>query len=151
MALVRLIYFSEFGLDLNRAPMIQQLCEILDASERNNAANGITGALAFDSEWFVQVLEGALDDVWATYKRIELDPRHANIRFVEMATVPSRRFGDWRMGCAELAKHEAVFAPYLHSGRFKPATMSGDKIVSMMMDLSSGCFARPSKSVPLAA
>ena len=152
MAIVRLIYFSDFCIELDSGTMSQQLSDILDASERNNAANGVTGALVFDSKWFVQVLEGKLDDVWSTYKKIERDPRHANVSFVEMVTVPSRRFGDWRMGCAEsLAKHDAVFAPYLYGGRFVPANMAGDTILSMMMDLSSGYFARPSISAPVPA
>ena len=146
MAIVRLIYFSKVQADTD----ICQISEILEASERNNAARGLTGALVFDSEWFVQVLEGRLDDVWATYKVIERDPRHANISFVEMVTVPSRRFGDWRMGCAERsAKHDAVFAPYLYDGRFQPANMAGDTILSMMVDLSSSCFVRPPTSVSL--
>jgi hypothetical protein len=84
------------------------------------------------------LLEGTLDDVWSTYKRIELDPRHANIRFVEMVTVPSRRFGDWWMGCAErVTKHEAVFAHYLYNGQFVFANMASEMILYMMEDLSS--------------
>lgn len=151
MSLVRLIYFSECRMERKNSPVLQQLNEILDASERNNAANAITGALIFDAKWFVQLLEGTLDDVWATYKRIEMDPRHDNVRFVEMVTVPSRRFGDWCMGYGErAARHEAVFAPYLYEGRFVPANMSGGMILSMMLDLSSS-FVRPSSTEPLAA
>ncbi len=141
MAIVRLIYLSDFLLDLKRGVMLEQLADILDASNRNNSANGITGALVFDKKWFVQVLEGSLEAVWATYKRIEHDPRHANVRFVEMLAVPSRRFCDWRMACAErIAQTEAVFAPYLLDGRFEPANMGGNMILSMMLDLSLGGF-----------
>ncbi len=147
MAIVRLIYFSDFRIDVKNGQMSQKITEIIDVSERNNAAKGITGALVFDRNWFVQVLEGAMDDVWETFKTIERDPRHVNIRFVEMITVPSRRFSDWRMGCAErVTQHDAVFAPYLYDGRFEPANMSGDMIVSMMVDLSSKCFVPPFSS-----
>lgn len=152
VAIVRLIYFSEVRIEREQGLLIEQLNKILDASKRNNAANNISGALVFDTEWFVQALEGRLDDVWATYKRIGVDPRHANIRFVEMVTVPSRRFGNWCMGCGErAAKHDAVFAPYLYEGKFRPANMSGDMILSMMEDLSSCFFGPPSSPMPLSA
>jgi hypothetical protein len=55
-----------------------------------------------------------------------------------MVTVPSRRFGDWWMGCAErVTKHEAVFAHYLYNGQFVFANMASEMILYMMEDLSS--------------
>ena len=146
MATVRLIYFSEICIDNENIPMIEQLNQILDAAQKFNSTKNITGALIFDNKWFVQVLEGTLEDVWALYKKIELDPRHVNIRFVEMLTVPSRRFSHWSMGYAERTEQSAaVFAPYLYDGKFEPAYMASERIMSLMVDVSSS-FDRPSAS-----
>ncbi len=147
MSLVRLIYISDVRIDLKNGPMLAQLRDILDASDRNNSAYGITGGLVFDSESFVQVLEGTLESVWSTYKRIERDSRHDHVKFVEMSAVPSRRFGDWFMGCAErVSQHDEIFAPYLYRGRFEPAYMPAGMIMSLMSDLSARCFAPPTTS-----
>lgn len=138
MAIVRLIYFSEFRVDINKGTMLLQVNDILDSSRRNNYKNNITGALVFDDNWFIQVLEGAPDDVWTLYKKIELDRRHANIQFLEMRSVPTRRFGNWLMGFAErVGKHAAIFAPYLYNGKFEPSYMTSELILSLMLDLSS--------------
>ncbi len=144
MTIVRLIYFSELSIDAKNGSMIDQINKILVSSQKWNQIKNITGALIFDSKWFVQVLEGDLDEVWNLYRKIESDPRHVNSRFVEMVTVPSRRFSDWSMGYAERSEQSAaVFAPYLYDGKFEPAFMSGDRIMSLMVDVSS-TFARPS-------
>ena len=143
MTLARLIYFSENKIKASKGQVLENLNEILDAANRNNQAQGITGALVFDSHWFVQVLEGERDDVWSAFVRIERDPRHTNVQFVEMAAVLTRRFGDWWMGCVQRADElDAVFAPYLFSGQFRPDFMSGATILSLMLDVSTGFLVR---------
>lgn len=72
--LTRLIYSSENQLG-NR--MIGDLNEILDVSMRNIEKFGITGALLFDTLWFVQILEGDREAVSTTLRRIIDDERHA--------------------------------------------------------------------------
>jgi hypothetical protein len=145
MSLVRLCYVSQNRVDFRKGSMISQLGDVLDAAERYNARHGITGALVFDRDWFVQVLEGQLHAVWAVFDRLARDKRHSNIRFVEMKEACSRRFGDWWMGCAERnARTEPAFLPYLSDGRFAPMTMSADAILSLLLDLGLVGFQRRS-------
>ena len=152
MDIVRLIYFSEYRIDPSKGPVFTQLTEILDASNRNNQAKNITGALLFDNNWFVQCLEGALNDVWTTFQRIEQDHRHANVSFLEMAKIPSRRFGNWWMwGAQKTEENAALFEPYLYNGRFMPDNMAPNVILSLLMDLAWNGFTRDlaaSKVVP---
>ncbi len=139
MALARLIYFSRYRLDLRDGRMTDQLNALLAASQRNNMVNGITGCLIIDSEWFVQALEGEVNTVWLTYKRIEPDNRHDDVRFVEMAAAQTRSFGEWWMGCAERnATNEASFAPYLRAGRFNPPALKTSELSSLLTDLAIG-------------
>lgn len=136
MGLVSLVYFSQHRLDTRSASMGVQLDDILVSATRNNAARGITGALVFDSEHFVQVLEGELDVVWATFRKLEQDERHHNVQFVEMEALPNRYFGNWAMGCGE-RNHETskIFAPYLRGGKWVPGGMTGTELLSLLMDL----------------
>jgi hypothetical protein len=75
--------------------MSHQVDEILRVSTINNEARAITGSLIFDRDWFVQVLDGRLEDVWGTFRHIFPDSRHTDVRFVEMLAVPHRLFGNW--------------------------------------------------------
>ncbi len=57
--LTRLVYHSENHLGAVGGTMIADLNAILDVSNRNNEKAGITGALLFDTLWFVQILEAS--------------------------------------------------------------------------------------------
>jgi hypothetical protein len=52
--LFRAVYISTARHDLRD----EELATLLDVSRRNNAARGITGALAYHDHAFIQVLEG---------------------------------------------------------------------------------------------
>src|SRR3569623_1960964 len=71
--------------------------EILDASRRNNKADGITGLLLYDGYRFLQALEGEPHRVQRAYERIKADPRHRAIVMLSSYEVTARSFGDWSM------------------------------------------------------
>jgi hypothetical protein len=147
--MLRLIYVSEFNIDTAEAPLLVQLNAILDSANRHNERNGITGVLVFDRNWFVQLLEGEERAVRDTYRRLEADPRHRGIRFVEAVAVPGRLFGQWWMGCAERGPaNEAIFAPFLLRGRFQPNTMSGAELLALLTALGQAGLRR---TLPVAA
>ncbi len=143
MPLARLIYVSRNTIGATRSSMSHQVDEILRVSTINNEARAITGSLIFDRDWFVQVLEGRLDEVWRTFKKILPDPRHNEIRFIEMLAVPQRLFGNWWMGSGERNRTTApVFAPYLRDGQFRPADMTGPELLALLQDLPRLGYAR---------
>lgn len=80
--LTRLIYHSENHLGM-AGSMIPELNEILDISNRKNEQSGITGALIFDSLWFVQILEGDREAVSRTLCRIVADQRHDAVTIMD--------------------------------------------------------------------
>ena len=53
--------------------------DILIASVRNNARDGITGFLVCDGAFFAQALEGPADRVEACFQRIAADPRNQDV------------------------------------------------------------------------
>ena len=143
MALTRLIYFSEYRISVAAKRPMQVLNEILDSSIRNNQPRNVTGALIFDSDWFVQTLEGERADVLAIFKKIEQDKRHAHVTLVEVKSVDERHFGNWWMGAlVRNSKTAAIFDPYLRDGRFDPANMTGDEILSLTIALAEAGVGR---------
>ncbi|MEW4449349.1 BLUF domain-containing protein [Qipengyuania sp. JC766] len=70
---------------------------ILQSAMRRNAHVGITGFLLYNGRNFLQVLEGASEDLNALMRRIGSDPRHSGIVKIDDARVEDRTFPDWAM------------------------------------------------------
>lgn len=90
--LMQLIYFSRpFGFD------DLALVGILASAERNNARDGITGALICREDIFIQMLEGPGDNVQAAFERIQIDDRHTDVVLISLQAAAERFFPDWAM------------------------------------------------------
>ena len=139
MHLVRLIYYSENRLDSAERSQLETLKDILDASKRNNARRGITGALVFDDFWFYQALEGERDAVWKAFTAIIDDPRHGDIVLAECTAIETRLFGQWAMRLAKPnAVTRSIFERFTVAGLVRPHLMSSTD----MLDILAGSMAR---------
>lgn len=96
----RLLYCSRNTMSGSLEEQQLEITQILAKSRTNNSANGITGALVFNSGFFAQVLEGPLHKVEQTFERIQRDMRHGEISVLECTLVSSRDFPEWSMAYA---------------------------------------------------
>ncbi|CAN5413434.1 hypothetical protein BH09ACT1_BH09ACT1_09240 [soil metagenome] len=86
-------------------PMAEgDIVEILTQSRANNTSLGLTGALLYHRQRFVQILEGPEDVVLTKYRTIGLDPRHRNIHELSREKIESRQFPEWTMGFRPLSQ-----------------------------------------------
>ena len=137
MAVTRLIYYSQNHIDPAAGSMFRALNSILGASNRNNQQAGLTGALIFDDQWFLQILEGDREAVWRTFERIRDDERHDSAIVAEVIEADARIFGNWWMGIAtRTAKSEHLFTPFSREGRFDPTRMSAAQILTLITGVS---------------
>jgi hypothetical protein len=144
--LTRLIYHSENHLGANGDRMIPKLNAILDVSNRNNARDGITGALLFDTLWFIQILEGERAAVSATLHRIMGDERHTDVVIMDARPADARLFGRWWMGLAMLRGNEQLLlARYGLGTRLDPRRMTGEQVLALAQDLSGSLDLRASQ------
>ena len=97
MTIHRLLYRSDMDLDGTAAGIQQQVVEIVRLAEAHNAANGLTGALLHTRGVFIQVLEGPLPVVEATFERICCDLRHRRVELLELVQAEGRVFEEWAM------------------------------------------------------
>lgn len=89
----QIIYSSE-----SATPMqMDDLEEILVQARRNNARNGITGALVYVDGVFLQILEGESPTVQQLMAKISTDVRHETITVLKERVVPVAMFADWKM------------------------------------------------------
>ena len=133
MVVTRLIYYSQNHV----GPTVRELSSILNASERNNRPLGITGALIFDRQWFLQLLEGEREKVWHTFTRISEDERHSDVVVAEVIETEARVFGSWWMGVAardDTSEH--AFMPFLRDGRFDPPQMAASDMLLLLKNMS---------------
>lgn len=79
-----------------------EIDELLTTSRQRNAEREITGVLLVRQRHVMQILEGPDQGVRDLYRRIEEDPRHADVTTVWTSSSPERRFPDWSMGYEDL-------------------------------------------------
>lgn len=75
---------------------------LLQQARENNIRLGITGALLFDGERFVQLLEGPSEDIAGLVARLRVDDRHHGFELLGQGPVPARRYRRWVSGYVEL-------------------------------------------------
>ncbi len=107
-SLHRIIYVSRSLLRGDEDQVAVELRRILAVSRRNNASEGVTGALLLGQGSFAQVLEGPMVAVERAFERIQDDPRHADLVVVEVGAVDARAFPDWSMAFAGAAAASAA-------------------------------------------
>ena len=98
-SLERLVYCSRACVDTTS---LQALSELLGVSQRNNARDGLTGALAINDGWFLQVIEGPATALDGLLRRLDADPRHAELTVLSRRPVNGRLFRDWSMIAARV-------------------------------------------------
>ena len=91
--LAYLSYCSQAQLPLERA----DLDRILEASQRNNKRDQITGLLTYSGEVFVQFIEGPPAALRHLMNRLKDDPRHRDIMVLSQGSEHERVLPDWDM------------------------------------------------------
>ena len=120
--LVRLLYVSRAVPGFDQ----EELAALLRRSQSHNAAQGITGALCFSGELFLQVLEGGRDAVNRLYNRISTDPRHRDVELLTYEEITERRFSGWTLGQVNMARlNPALVLRYSETASLDPYKVSG--------------------------
>jgi hypothetical protein len=138
-SLFRLTYYSTNTLRKTSNPSKNELRKIIASAKVNNRANGITGGLMFNRNYFGQVLEGNRTSVSDLFCKIARDPRHSSIVIMEATAVDSRLFDRWAMGLAEQsAVAEKLNEKYGHEQGYDPTRMNAADFLSYILEMV--CF-----------
>ena len=96
-ALHRLMYYSRDVIADARDDVGRELRHMMAAARRNNARDGVTGALLHGEGCFAQVLEGPLAAVERTFERVQRDFRHSDLVLLRSEPADARMFDGWPM------------------------------------------------------
>ena len=132
--LVRLTYASRASHGLSS----QLIREILDSSQRNNPARGLTGILCCNADTFLQALEGPRSAINALYNRLADDNRHKDLTILDYEEISVRRYAHWSMGWAGAKQaNRELFLKYSCSDRLDPFSMSAEQVNGLLLELSA--------------
>ena len=95
--LYRLVYYSRNAILGLVEEVDASVRQILGSSQRNNGADGVTGALMFTDGLFAQILEGPRAQVERVFDRIQLDDRHTEVTLLSFEPTPARDYPSWAM------------------------------------------------------
>lgn len=124
--LVHLSYCSQAQLPFDQA----DLDLILQASQRNNQRDDITGLLTYSGEVFVQFLEGPPESIHRLMDRLQGDPRHRDIIILSEGSDHERIFPSWDMELVTRQEAHQVLRDALSEAN------SYDKIIGLSRLLS---------------
>jgi hypothetical protein len=137
--LYRIVYCSRNLINPSGARTDQdaELERILHAARTNNASQGVTGALLFNSECFAQVLEGPRKSVERIFEVIQRDRRHGQITVVDNGWADGRDFPNWAMAHAQPLDQQAEgIASTLQLALIQPSVGSTE-VLDLLKDLVS--------------
>jgi hypothetical protein len=132
MYLVRLLYVSKVTAGFSPA----DLQAVLEAARGNNVKNGISGLLAFNGDYFLQVLEGGRGAVNRLYQSIARDSRHEGILLLQLSDIPARMFPRWSMAYVPTALlTRDLLMRFSCDGQFLPLEMSASSCLGLLQAL----------------
>jgi hypothetical protein len=136
MSIYTLSYHSRNRLaDLNLQP-VGELKNILGVAKARNAEAGVTGALLFNEERFVQILEGEKAEVEAIFGSIKRDRRHSAVTVLATQEKPIRHFGAWSMAfVGRSPQARAYYWYFTHRKGFEWARMDNDTLSQLMLEM----------------
>ena len=135
MMIQRLLYRSDCVLTGTPAAIDRKVDGIVDAARAANQKADITGALMLSSGVFIQVLEGPLGAVEATFERICCDLRHRHVRLLELAVAEERVFGDWAMVQVTPTLQLAQLCPSVGAGEARLDATTANAAIQVMRTL----------------
>ncbi|MBD1394436.1 BLUF domain-containing protein [Mucilaginibacter glaciei] len=95
----------------------QPLTDLLTVACKNNAFRNVSGILLYSEGTFLQVLEGAEDDVDKIFNIIAKDPRHKNLVTLADEPINQREFANWSSGFTSVSLSQAIdLSGYLMPG-----------------------------------
>lgn len=132
-SLARLVYASTKGRYVDG----EELKKIMATAKVNNGELGVTGVLIFNSQFFLQALEGTRDQITSLFNSISKDERHKCIQLISMRDIDHRCWAQWSMRLISITeKEEKIYAQYSDQAKFNPFNIASDLVVDFLKDIS---------------
>ncbi|WP_201555637.1 BLUF domain-containing protein [Psychrobacter sp. 72-O-c] len=131
--ILRLTYISRYNTNNPNG----EVTRILAQAQENNEHNGITGALVFNHNYFLQSIEGARPIINELLRKLTKDDRHFALQVIECCEVEQRRWNKWTMKYlipSDMNKEQAL--KFSTGTEFNPYLMNTAQIMMLIETLS---------------
>ena len=91
--LISLSYISKATQDMG----VLALMRLTDQAAQLNQRLGMSGVLFYENQHFGQILEGPRPEVMRLWEKIQTDPRHRQVRLLNIEEIAKRSFPAWSM------------------------------------------------------
>jgi hypothetical protein len=136
-----LVYRSRPVFSGSVADYLAEIEKIVETSRRRNERTSVSGALLFNEDWFVHLLEGTEADVRATFARISADPRHEEVAILFERYTRERRLQNWSL--AFVGQAPAIRKHFSSTMTADPGiTLRGYEVVEFVVAMVTGDGAR---------
>lgn len=131
--ILRLTYISRYDTDNPKG----EVTRILTQAQQNNERNGITGALVFNHNYFLQSIEGARPVINELLRKLVKDNRHHSLQVIECREVELRHWSKWSMKYLIPSDENKGLALKFSTGtQFNPYLMNTNQIMMLIETLS---------------
>lgn len=132
--LVSMTYASRANPDVSA----KDFNEILQQAKENNAANGITGMLTFNKDYFLQIIEGPRAQINRLLYSLIADQRHHDLQLIDTREIKHRQWAEWSMNYASPTEaNAAVYLKHSTTVNFNPYLLNAEAATNLMRELSS--------------
>lgn len=130
---IRLIYYSRA---LNKMSL-QDIQNILTSARTNNSDQGVCGMLCYESNWFLQTLEGERDTVNEIFLEIADDVRHDDVVIISYEYIEECIFPNWHMGYAANSGTVADLLKSFGHSKFEPENLTPEQALMFLQTMSN--------------
>mgnify|MGYP000879430544 CR=1 FL=1 len=119
-----------------------ELLLLLQQCRNLNVQHGITGLLAYEGGYFIQVIEGEEDKIEKLYSNIKNDRRNKNVTTLMHKEINNRVFKGWSMGFVNVTEQEQeslpAFSKFFESGfEFDNFTQQHTEIFELLLEFKN--------------
>lgn len=132
--LVSLTYASRAKYAVSSADFLK----ILQQAKKNNSANGITGMMTCNKEYFLQTIEGPRAQINRLFQSLLSDKRHFDLQVIESREIKVREWAEWSMNYASpTSSNRAIYLKYSTTVSFNPYYLNSEATRALLHELST--------------
>ncbi|WP_223786748.1 BLUF domain-containing protein [Marinicella meishanensis] len=114
----------------------RDLEQILIQAQAHNEQRNITGVLVFNSQFFLQALEGPRVAVSQLYNKIIQDTRHHDAQIIKLCAIKQRHWSVWSMEFISISEpEERVYRKYSSQSQFNPFKIETDAVDDFLQEI----------------
>ena len=130
---IRLVYYSRALRDMS----LQDIQDILTIARENNADQDICGMLCYESNWFLQALEGDREVVNELFLEIADDVRHDDVVIISYQYIDECIFPNWHMGYSANSGAVSDMLTSFGLSSFTPEKLQPDQALEFLQTMSA--------------